>query len=182
MFRGLGLLALAVSVANAQQLDLPWGKIQRLPSPDGSKILYGVPYQQGKNEGPQLWIEDMRTHRRTKLFDFGGTLGAEWSPDGRSFLVDNHWASDREDAYIYDAATLQRLDIGKRILAGDPKSCPFAGGHRYFAIERWEGNDEMIVRFSGHTDEPPVTKFEFQYRVSRPGAVKKLSQRTALMR
>jgi len=134
----LGLVALAAVITNAQQLDLPWGPSRRLASPDGSKILYGVPYDQGRNEGPSLWIEDTRTRRRTKLFDIGSTLSAAWSPDGAAFYVNDHLASDRESAYIYDAATLKRIDIADRILATDPESPSLATGHVYFQVTRWE--------------------------------------------
>jgi hypothetical protein len=174
---GLGIVVLAALTMNAQELYLPSGPVKRLPSPDGSKILHGVPYQRGLRDEPQLWIEDTRTHRRTKLFDVGGTLSAVWSADGSAFYVNDHWASDRERAYIYNAATLQRLDIAARVMAQYPETRIFAKGHTYFAIEGWEGAPDVAVRFSGHTDEPPVISFDFRYRVSRAGAVKKLSEK-----
>jgi hypothetical protein len=168
-------LILAVVMANARVLDLPWGPTKRLPSPDGTLALY----EKASDNAPQLWIEDTRTHRRTKLFDIPSTLSAAWSADGSAFYVNDHEGSDEEQAYIYDAATLKRVDIGARIQAEDAKSRPFTKGHAYFHVERWEGNQEVTVRFFGHTDEPPVTDFDFRYRVGRTGTVKKLSQRTA---
>jgi hypothetical protein len=176
---GIGLLALAAFMANAQQLDLPWGPVKRLASPDGSKVLYGVPYQAGRNDGPQFWMEDTRTHHRRKLLDIPSTLSAGWSPDGTKFYVNDHLGSDEENAYIYDAATLERIDLGARIQAADPASHRFAKGHAYYQVTRWEGSDEVAVKFFGHTDEPPVTDFDFRYRVSRAGSVKKLSQHSA---
>jgi hypothetical protein len=158
-------------IADAQVLDLPWGPTKRLPSPHGSMVLY--------ENDLQLWIEDTHTHRRSKLFDVPSTLTAAWSPDGAAFYVDNRDGSDEELSYIYDAATLQRIDIAARIQAEDPESRPFSNGHAYFEIERWEGNQEIAVRFFGHTDEPPVTRFDFRYRISRTGVVKKLSRHTA---
>jgi len=161
-------------IANARVLDLPWGPMKRLPSPDGTFVLYE---KQGVDE-PQLWIEDTRTHRRTKLFDIASTLTAGWSADGSAFYVNDHSGSDEEQAYIYDVATLKRVDAGVRIVAADAKTRPFSKGHAYFEVERWADNQEVAVRFFGHTDEPPVTHFDFRYRVSRTGAVKKLSQHT----
>jgi hypothetical protein len=174
-----GLLSFATVLANAQELYLPQGPVTRLVSPNGSKILYGVSYQKSSSGGPQLWVEDERTRHQTKLFDVGGTLSAVWCADGSAFYVNDHWASDRERAYIFDAATLQRLDIADRIWAEDPETRPFKSGHTYVAIERWDGTEEVAVRFSGHTDEPPVMNFDFRYRVSRAGVVKKLSQQIA---
>ena len=134
-------LAFAAVMANARVLDLPWGPMKRLPSPDGTFVLYG---KTGLND-PQLWIEETRTHRRTKLFEIARTLTAGWSADSSAFYVNDHSGSDEDQAYIYDGATMKRVDAGARIVA----------------------------------DEPPVTHFDFCYRVSRTGAVKKLSQHTA---
>src|ERR1022692_1871643 len=104
-------LAMIAGLAAAQEnrtitlkeLCLPSGPVTRLSSPDGSRILYGVPYQSGTNDGPQLWIEDTRTHQRKMLLSIGSTLSAVWSPDGTSFSVQDHWASDSARSYIYDA-------------------------------------------------------------------------------
>src|ERR1700730_9093396 len=82
-------IVMIAALASAQEnrptlpeLNLPHGPVRRLGSPDGSRILYGVPYQNGVNDGPQLWIEDTRTHQRKILLSVGGTLSAVWSSDG----------------------------------------------------------------------------------------------------
>jgi hypothetical protein len=162
---------------NLSELNLPYGPVTRLASPDGSRILFGMPYQNGVNDGPQLWIEDTRTHQRKMLLSINGTLSAVWSADGSAFSVQDHCASDSARAYIYDANTLQRLDLADRILAADPGAERFAKGHAYFDLERWDTAQEVIVHFHGHTDQPPVACFDFRYRVSRAGSVEKLSER-----
>lgn len=176
-WRFLGLICFATFLGSARELELPWGPIKRLVSPDGAFILYG----RSSSSAPQLWIEDTRTHRRTKLFDIPSTLTAAWSADGSAFYVNDHQGSDEESAYVYDAATLKRIDIAARIQAEDPKSRPFTHGHAYFQVTGWEGTQDLAVRFFGHTDEPPVTDFEFRYRISRRGDVKILSRHTALV-
>jgi hypothetical protein len=170
----LGVVALVAMVASAQEIDLPWGPVKRVASPDGALILY---YANSTGQNPQLWIEEVHTHRRTKLLDIGGTLNAVWSSDGRAFYVNNRWASDRETSFIYDAATLQRLDIAASIQTADPRARGFADGHTYYEIERWIGTQQVAVRFWGHTDTPPVTLFEFRYAISRAGAVEKAGER-----
>jgi hypothetical protein len=170
---------LSIVGAPAQELYLPHGPVTRLPSPDGRRILYGVPYRKDVNQGPELWIEDTRTGRRRMLVGVGGTLSAQWSADGSAFFVNDHWASDSARSYIYDANTLERLDVGSTILAADRAAEPFIQGHAYFEIEHWDGPAQAIVRFHGHTDAPPVLCFSLRYRLSRGGTVKKLSQRVA---
>jgi hypothetical protein len=136
------------------RLELPWGPVTSLPSPDGLRVLYGIPFQKGVNDGPQLWFEDARTKQRQLLITPGGTLSAFWSPDGTAFVVDTA-ISDQAQTYIYDAVTLARLDVGREILAADPSASRFVPGraHAYFTPERWENNG-VIVRFHGHTDNP----------------------------
>jgi hypothetical protein len=177
-------IAMIVGFASAQEsrpplseMKLSYGPVTRLASPDGSHILYGVPYQSGVNDGPQLWIEDTRTHQRQMLLSIGATLSAVWSADGSAFSVQDRWASDSTRTYIYDSKTLQRLDLASRILAVDFGAERFAKGHAYFDLERWETTQQVTVHFHGHTDHAPVSCFDFRYRVDRAGAVEKLSER-----
>jgi hypothetical protein len=144
-----------------------------LASPDGSRNLYDT-YQNG---GTQLWIENTRTHQRQMLLDTASMVSAKWNADGSAFYVE---LSNPEEilSYIYDSATLQRLDLRGRILAFDPGAQRFAEGHAYFQVDRWQDTKLAIINFHGHTDAPPpIVCFEFRYRVSRAGAVTKLSQR-----
>jgi hypothetical protein len=160
----------------AAALDLPFGPITRLASPDGSLILYGVPFQKGGNEGPQLWLEDARTHQRQKLLDISDGVSAGWSPDGTEFYVQDHSSSSSTESYIYDARSLKRVDLGALIRRSDSSISRFASGHAYFDMERWESLETVIVHFYGHTDEPPVVCFDLRYRVKLSGTTIKLEQ------
>ena len=166
----------SVQDSSPAELTLPHGRVQSLPSPDGAHTLYTVEFQNGNNNGPQLWIRNNSTSKSKLLLTLGGTMQAFWSPDGKAFSINDHWASDRENAYIYDTETLKRQNVEEDILAADPKSRDFKNAHAYFQIERWDGPANVFVRFQGHTDEAPVQCFEFQYRVSRSGVVEKLSE------
>jgi hypothetical protein len=159
------------------ELTLPDARLQPLPSPDGTHTLYGVESQDGKTAGSQLWIRDNSTGAGRLLLTIGGSMQAFWSPDGAAFSVNDHRVSDRESAYTYDTETLKRQNVGEDILAADPESRHFTDAHAYFHVERWDGPAHLVVRFHGHTDKAPVQCFDFQYRVSRTGAVEKLSER-----
>jgi len=84
-------------------------------------------------------VDRGHTHPRRGLRSIGGTLSAAWSADGSALSVVDHWASDSARAYIHDAGTLRRLDLGSRILSVDPDAKRFARGHVYFDVDRWEG-------------------------------------------
>ena len=184
--RGWLILGVAVSVAslfvdqaNGQAgavLDFPFGPLTRLASPDASLILYGVPFQKGINEGPQLWLEDTRTAQRQKLLEISDTVSAGWSPDGTKFYVQDHSSSGSTESYIYDARSLKRVDLGALIRKSDSSISRFASGHAYFDMERWESPEIVIVHFYGHTDEPPVVCFDLRYRVKFSGTTTKLEQ------
>jgi hypothetical protein len=174
-----GVASLFLGQANVRPpkvLDLPFGSITRLASPDGSLILYGVPFQKEVNRGPQLWLENARTHQRQKLLDISDGVSAGWSPDGTKFYVQDHSSSSSTETYIYDTRSLKRIDLGALIRKSDSSISRFASGHVYFDMERWESPQTMIVHFYGHTDTQPVVCFDLRYRVKLSGTATKLEQ------
>jgi hypothetical protein len=176
----LGVASLVLGQMNGQPpkvLDLPFGSITRLASPDGSLILYGVPFRKDVNGGPQLWLEDARTHQRQKLLDISDGVSAGWSPDGTKFYVQDHSSSSSTESYIYDTRSLKRVDLGALIRKSDSSISRFASGHAYFDMERWEGPQTVIVHFYGHTDTLAVVCFDLRYRVKLSGITTKLEQR-----
>lgn len=165
-----------VALMAAAILLLPYGSQSRLVSPDGQWALYGLQYRQNAHRDPGLWIENLRTRRRQEILDLRDTLRAAWFPDSARFWVEDHSASDRTQAYIYDPATLRRLDLRNAVLAADPSAKPLDQGHRYYKVESVEPQS-VLIEFSGHTDEAPVKCFDVRYRVTLAGAVSRLSRR-----
>src|ERR1051325_949853 len=101
------LMTASVQQSSPAELTLPSGRVQPLP------------FQDGKNNGPQLWITDNSTGARQLLLTLGGTMQSFWSPDSKAFAVNDRWASDSENAYIYDTETLKRQNVGEDILTAD---------------------------------------------------------------
>lgn len=167
------LLSLCIAALAFAQTTPPVSDL--LPSPDGSRTLSDT----HENGGTQLWIENTRTHQRQMLLDTASKVSAQWNADGSAFYVQ---LSNPDEAlsYIYDSATLERLDLRGRILAVDSGAQRFAAGHAYFQVDRWQDTKQAIIDFHGHTDGPPPAMcFEVHYRVSRSGSVSKLSQKTS---
>jgi hypothetical protein len=163
-------------LVRSNTLEVPFGKPDRLSSPDGRYVLFGRQYDKTTNTGPELWIEDTGSSRRVRLLELGGTASAAWSPDGSWFYVNDRLASDSTRSYLFEASTLRRIDIGRAILDSDREAARFANGHAYFEVDHWEGLQNVLVRFHGHTDEPPVVCFDLRYNIGRTGSVKKLAQ------
>lgn len=151
----------------------------RLVSPDTRYVLYGVPFQEGVNDSPQLWLQESSSDRKQLLMKLSRTLSAQWAPDSSAFSINNEFSSDTTNAFIYDVRTLERISVGERILAVDPAAKRFSNGHSYFDIESWPDTKHVIVRFHGHVEsESPVICFDSRYNVSRDGAVTKLSEQS----
>jgi hypothetical protein len=195
------IAVMAVSQVAGQQrsapLRPPFGPANHLVSPDGAYALFG------SDNASQLWLEDTRTHQRRMVFEVTvRTLTLAWSPDSAAFIANDRAVSDLEIAYIYDVKTLDRLDLRSRILAADAEAARFVPGpntapHSYFHAIRWLNARQVEVQLHGHIDGarsgksvPPGVCFDTRngtvlpgkcfdlcYRVSRDGAVQKLSQR-----
>lgn len=172
-----GLVAGQPGLAADRILDLPFGEVSKLASPDGQYILYGEPYRDRVNTGPQLWIENTRTSERKLLLQLDGTARAAWSPDGTAFYVNDRLASDSTLSYLYETSTLKRIEIRDMIVGADPEAARVAKGHAYFDVDRWQSSQDALVHLHGHTDEAPVLCFNFRYQVSRARRVKRLSRR-----
>jgi hypothetical protein len=178
--------AQAISPGSTGRLELPFGHVMRLSSPNGRSILVGTSKRIDLSQecakcfsiSSKLWFEDSLSHARKLILDVSSTASAGWSPEGDAFYVEDHIGSNITEAYIYEAASLNKLDIVDRIFAADPKAKQLASGHAYFNVKRWQDNDNLLVRFTGHTDESPETCFDIRYLVNRSGAVKKLSEHT----
>jgi len=188
--RPLVLFALLAAQSFAQlpsvALEPPYGPDHKLVSPNGSYALYGL------DQPAQLRLEDLRTHQSKLVFRVTvQTLTLAWSPDGTAFIANDRASSDLEFAYIFDVNTLHHLDLRSRILAAHPAAARFAPGpntapHSYCHAIRWLDARHVEVALHGHTDGVRISDsvhpgdcFDLRYRVSRDGAVEKLSQRVS---
>jgi hypothetical protein len=175
----LGCAAYAFAAEPARVLQLPYGSRTELASPDRRFVLYGLPYQHGVREGPELWIRNRRTGERRLLLQVSGTARAEWAPDGSAFYIADRLASDSALSYVYDADGRKPLDVRDILLKADPRLQPFATGHVYVNTVKWLDSRTLLVSWFGHTDDAPVRCFQFRYKVDRTGKVRKLSGRVS---
>jgi hypothetical protein len=121
---------------------------------------------------------DSQSQTHKLLLNVDRTAYAEWSPDGRYFYIQDNAGSNLALTYIYKTENLKKLDAESLIFATDPEAKKLQAGHIYFNADRWMDNEHLLIRYTGHTDEAPVTCFDLRYQVSPTGDVKKLSQCT----
>jgi hypothetical protein len=154
------------------------------PSPNGAfKLIGDAP-------SSQLFLEDTRTHARRFVFGVTvQTMSVLWSPESSAFVANDRAASSEEDAYLYNAQTLNRLDLRKLILAADKHAARIVSdpntGHAYVDAISWADAGHVEVMLNGRTDAHgtpehilPGRCFALRYRVSRAGTVVALSKRT----
>ncbi len=178
----LSIAALAfasVSSTRGRRLELPFGPIKSLSSPDGSHLLYGAAVAASPGRSAELWLKEVKTGRPQKILDVTRTLSAGWSPDGSFFFVQNNLGSNVTEAYLFETATLKCIDIGERISASDLKAKQLAAGHAYFNVMSWLDGRHLLIDLNGHTDVPPVECFDLRYQLGSDGTVVKLSERIA---
>jgi hypothetical protein len=172
--------------ADKSRLELPFGPLTRLPSPDGSYVLVGETRKTSLPEGctecfdvsTKLFLDNRLTGARDLVLDITGSALAGWSSNGRSFYVQDRMATDSSRVYVFETSSLKKLGVADPILESDAAARPFLRGHAYFTFERWMNSENMVIAFQGHTDDAPVMCFEMLYLVSLAGKTQKLSQRT----
>jgi hypothetical protein len=179
----LFLLVCGAAVAQPGVVSLrePYGAANPLVSPDRAYALFG-----SDPADAQLWIEDLRTHQRRMVFRVTlQTLTLAWSPDSDAFVANDRAASDIETAWLYDAKSLERLDLRRLILAADPAAAQFCDPavHSYVHASRWQDASHVAVRLFGHTNGVrmgnairPGDCFHLRYRIGRDGVVQKVAQ------
>jgi hypothetical protein len=195
------IVVLSVSQVAAQQrsvfLKMPYGEANPLISPDGAFALFG-----SDAASYQLWLEDRRTHERKMVLRATlQTLTLAWSPDSAAFITNDRVTSDAEVAWVYEAKTLDRLDVRSLIVAADPESVRFfvpgqvnvaptaavnakVPTTSHVHAIRWLDAKHVEVELVGHTGGVRVREsvqpgdcFDLRYRIGRNGGVQKLSQR-----
>ena len=182
----LSVVAQGENLRSSARLEIPCKHRTRVSSPSGRYSLVGFTRQQKmkgkcsqcKALSSKLWLDDSVTHVRTLLLEVNRSASSGWSPDGKSFYVEDDFGSNGTESYLYEISGLKKLDIGELIDSSDKVAKSLSGGHAYVRVEHWQDSKSLLVRFQGHTDEAPSTCFDFHYLVSRSGNVKKLSEQT----
>lgn len=76
---------------------------------DGSKIAYSSTRRDGSDV--DIWVMDPAvptTDRRVATFDGGGWQALDWSPDGKTLLVEDYISAEESYLYLLDAASGER--------------------------------------------------------------------------
>ena len=182
MLRPVASLALATGIlltgATAPDtLDWPYGRISRLPSPDGRHMVYGKPFQSGVNSGPELWLSHTGSLEGKRLLELSSTAKVFWSPDSRYFVIVDHANSSAMTSTVYAADGRVALQI--RPEQSDDELRAIASGHYYVEAQQFLDANTLRVAAFGHTDQPPVRCFRAIYSVTLGGKVDRISKRVS---
>ena len=164
-----------VQSRNPLVINLPHGRISHIPSPDGKWILVFECPNDCKER--KLWIEEAASHKRRPIKDYDRNLDVSWAPNGQFFFVNDNSASTNARCYVYDATTLNEMNLEKVILTGDSGASVFLNaGHSYLRAKHWINSRALLLILDGHNDGAFPRGFTLRYRLDLNGKVEKISQ------
>lgn len=146
--------------SNSTREDLPTNKVELIRSPNGRWVLLASP-----GESKTLTLLDMEHKRRIPIKEYDESLQVGWSPDSTAFFVNDAYASNLEDAYVYFLAFGKPILLNDFVLEHDSeaKSLAKKANHVYFRVANWTNPGVLLLEFCGHGEEAPGTQFDFIY-------------------
>jgi WD40 repeat protein len=159
VFFGAALLA---QTSNNTRRDLPTNKVESIPSPNGRWVLIASP-----SESRTVTLLDKERQKRTLIKEYDGSLQIGWSPDSSAFFLNDAYASNLEDAYVYLIAFGKPVRLSDFVFGHDSeaKSAAKKADHTYFRVGNWTNGGSLLLEFCGHGGEAPGIQFDFIYRV-----------------
>lgn len=148
--------------------------VSRIQSPDRKwSLILEAPGDQRR-----LWIENTASHAKRLVNAFNRSASLSWAPDSRLFFVNDEWGSNGTDAYVFETSSLKKTDLADLLAAQYPAIVADYrnAGHVYFEAVRWLGPHVLLVRLTGHFDEPPTREFTFRFQLDLDGAVRKIAE------
>ena len=155
----------------AQAINVPFGPLSELASPDGRHVLFLKRTQ----VPPELWIRHTGSSESRRLLVVNRTARVQWAADSNALYVVDQDSSSSSETRIYDAQGKLLLTATEALLKADPSLARF-DGHRYVEARDWIDTSTLRVYWFGHTDGP-VTCFTFQYSLGINGQATRTSER-----
>ena len=157
-------------VTKPAKVELPQNKTVSISSPDGRWNLVATPFNVADPTADRkLFLANRRTGERNLVKSYGRDLSVGWGPDSRAFFLNDAFASNVEDAYIYQIGGEQPFKLNDRVLGSDPEARALGADHTYFHAWRWLNTHSVEVEYCGHRSSYPARQFHFLYRVDWRG-------------
>ena len=157
----LGATLLAQS-SNGTRKDLPTDKVESIPSPNGRWVLVATP-----SETRTVTLVDKESQKRALIKEYDRSLQIGWSPDSSAFFLNDAYASNLEDAYVYFIAFGKPVLLNDYVLGHDSeaKSVAKKVDHAYFQVGNWTNAGTLLLEYCGHGGEAPGIQFDFIYKI-----------------
>jgi hypothetical protein len=100
-------------------------------------------------------------HAPIRIHPFERDVDVYWDTDSRHFAVTDFEGSNVADCFLYDVqAPWRAISIGEALPAL-PESA--ANAHFYVRCEGWQGDRQLRVVVTGHTDIAPAYAFAYRF-------------------
>lgn len=134
------------------------GTADALRSPDGRFELQNVDHDAATTaDAPHvLFIADRTSGSKRLVQSYLRSVTARWSADSRRFFVNDAFASDETDCFVYfpsDAA--RRLSIGDLLRRDRRTAGPLSNHHVYVEGREFGNGDRLTVEVRGHGEQAP---------------------------
>jgi hypothetical protein len=159
--------ALLSSMAMADPTPLAPQPGEPTISPSGKFALATVSFA-NRRMAHMLILVNLRTNDLQRVKDYRRGVEVAWSPDNTHFLVNDYFASDESDCYIYDRDTLRATRLLTLLVAALPETKKFLQyDPHYLMCESWISNRALVVHFFGWGGDTPSG---FDYLLRYDGA------------
>jgi len=128
------------------------GSSSDIVSPDGRYALHNI--DDYKHFQHSVFLKDRRTGSSQKVYEYGRSAGALWSPDSRHFAINDHAGSDYTETKILSVDKSDPdIDVQKEVR--DKYDDVPGGHHEYFYVAYWIDSRRVVVYHWGYGGEDP---------------------------
>jgi hypothetical protein len=148
-------LVLLIRCSNADGAVADFPAAQEVCAPDQNWCVVGTTAE-GGDELHTLLLENAATGSRRLLLRYGRHVRVLWAPDSSGLAVTDAEGSDSSRTYLIDIRSLERIDVGKQLITGDPTLGPLLRNHHaYLDATRFIRSHTLLLSAHGYGDESP---------------------------
>jgi sugar lactone lactonase YvrE len=148
----LALLLLSASVATKSErikpIEFP-GTVHSVASPDGKAVISNEDRDQEPNH--VLYLSVSGSPSKILILAYSRHVDVLWSPDSRSFFVNDYAQSNAADCILISRGTIKRRSVTRVLTTG--RRAPLRGNddtHLYVTCDEWRGAHTVVVSARGY--------------------------------
>lgn len=146
------LLLLGASAAakpeRSEVIKFP-GSVHAVASPDRKAVIINEDRDQEPNH--LLYLSVRGSPSKILIMPYGRHVDVLWSPDSRSFFVNDYAESNEADCILINRGTMKKTSLTRVLTKG--ARAPLLGNdntHLYVTCDGWRGTQKLLVSVIGY--------------------------------